>query len=362
MMGDSVSPKSIGFPLRLVRAEDFETSAESSGLTPQMSLRDFFSRWFLPIVLRGEKTNAASTIRLFEDSLEWWERITGDPPLRLIDDYTLAAFHEGLRAATFRRGKLGREKPLSQYTILRHLKHVQQLLERAGPQIDPRKPAKQLVGILPRYRLSKPIAKPKPHFTLEEAQKVVAASIDLTVQMVPGYSTPLFFRGLIGMAFVSGYRVGTLMALEWPWLVEKPDGWWIEAPSEAVPKTGKWKDVALPGWLAEALLAFPRKARKIFPWHCHDDHLDKVHYRLQALARVRPDQQLLGWNAWRRTHATQMAALGAGFALSISQRALDHGDARTTSGHYVDVENLLRRQLPPLWDGPPVPDRQQRLF
>lgn len=361
-MGDPATPQPFGFPLRLVRAEDCEGSVQTSGLSAQMSLRDFFRIWFLPIVLRGEKRNAEATIKLFEDSLEWWERITGDPPLRLIDDYTLASFHEGLQKATFRRGKLGRDKPLSAYTILRHLKHVQQLLERAGPQLDPRKKSKELVGILPRYRLSKPAAKPKPHFSIDEAKKVVAASLQLTVAMVPGYSTPLYFRGLFGLAFVSGYRVGTLMDLEWPWFVERADGWWIEAPAEAVPKTGKWKDVALPGWLADALLAMPRLSRRIFPWGCHEDHLDKVHYRLQKLAHIRPNAPLLGWNAWRRTHATQMASLGAGFALSISQRALDHGDARTTSGHYVDVENLLRRQLPPLWDGPPIPDRQQRLF
>ena len=45
----------------------------------QMTLRQFFEHWFLPIVLDGAH---AATVTAYRESLAWWEQLTGDPPHR----------------------------------------------------------------------------------------------------------------------------------------------------------------------------------------------------------------------------------------------------------------------------------------
>ena len=98
-----VGPRSF----RLFDPESPGTSDAGPGdISPSMSLSEFFDGWFLPVVLRS-RGESGGTETVYRDALAWWTKLTGDPPIRQIDEYTVATFAEGLRSAKYRRGKLG---------------------------------------------------------------------------------------------------------------------------------------------------------------------------------------------------------------------------------------------------------------
>ncbi len=323
-----------------------QTSGDLStgGLSPQMTLTEFFEQWFLPIVLEGEGRDAA-TIRSYRESMAWWQRITGDPPLLAIDEFTIASFKKGLREATFTRGKTGRKYPLSAFTISKHLRQVRTVLVRVGPTVNPERPGKRLIDEVPHLRVEKPYkGGPKRCFSPSQARRVVAATQQLPAARTVdkrSFRTRAWWRAFLLTLFYTGLRTGTVLTLRRSMLESRDGHTWIKAPADN--KTGKPIDKFLHP-VAERAIAALGHGDLIFAWPYSPRYLLRQHDRLQKLAGF-TCEQWLSPHAWRRTHGTEMAKLGAMYGRKIAQRTLDHEDEATTSTFYVDIEAELIAQL-----------------
>lgn len=327
-------------------ADDWQPVEGGSSLSPLMTLPEFFEAWYLPVVLIGQNDDSESTIKLHRDALRYWAELTQpkNPPLRAITDEVISAFTPALRNATWKRGIVGKERPLAKHTVAKHLKNIRAVLSRVGPTLHPKRPGKALVSEVPYIAVSVPKAKPKPCFSLEVARKIVAASREVETPEIPGIPSWRWWQAVLCGFFYSGTRAGTIFSLEWDWLQEREDGYWFDIPAGAVKKTHKAIEVPVhPAWL-KAILGIRTSDPKVYPRPFCYEHFSVLHDRAQTLAGIPADKQLSP-QAWRRTHGQEMLKLGARFGIKAAQLALDHADSSTTLGNYVTLATIMR-QLP----------------
>ena len=250
---------------------------------------------------------------------------------------------------------------MTEDTAAKHLRQIRALLHRVGPNCDPKRPSKGLIDTPPLVVIPKLEPEPKSTFTITQVRQLIVAAEHFPHPDLPDIKPRDWWRAYFGVLYCTGLRSGTAAKIEWPMLGEEEDGWWLNIPRKLVPKTCKGKRFALPAWCGEALVNLPRMGLLLLPYPRHKDTLGDDHKDLQRLAGFAEDR-LFAIQAWRRFHCDQMERLGLSFAREIGRRALDHADSSTTSSHYVDLENELRRQLPCLWDRGPRPNVQRHLF
>jgi integrase len=328
-------------------------------VSENVRLEQFYRRWFKPIVIDGEGLSTG-TERVYEGLLVWWKQLTSDPPLRLIDEFTVAAFAKRLRSATYKRGKLGQERPLGEQRVWILLRTLRSLLNRIGPSHDPRKMTAALPVRMPVVPMTPVEPDLKAAFSLEQAKRIVAAASDFNRPRIEGITPAQFWRGILSFLFVTGLRRGAMLAAEWS-MLHRTDHWQLRLPGKSVSKTNKGKWFSIPDWAMRTIESWPRNQSKIFVFPHDVDHLNDLHYELQTIAGI-PSADQLSIQGWRRTHSNAMGDLGLDLATRLSQRALDHADAATTKRHYADFENRVRLKLPPLWDESADQDRQLLLF
>lgn len=172
-------------PRLILRLFSEETAPEepSNGdtLSSRSRLSQFFERWWVPIV--GRK-RAKNTISEYRTSVQKWVQVTGDPPMEIIDEFTMLGFVEGLLQSTFRRGIVGSNWPLRQNTVAKHARQLSTILNSAGPQKSRGRPTKELlakVPFMPAVELEEIL---KPPLPLEVIRKMVVRCIDW---IVPSY-------------------------------------------------------------------------------------------------------------------------------------------------------------------------------
>jgi integrase len=351
--------------LRLVRPEELELADGADApddrgeVSLNIRLRAFFTRFYKPIVIDGPGLSAG-TLAGYLELLGWWERLTSNPPLRLIDQFLVSAFAKRLREATYKRGPLGVERRLSPCRVSLLLRNLRSILYRIGPQRDHR-PAAELPFRPPAVPVDNPELEPKEAFSLERARAIVAAGRLIDRPRLEGIPTPDFWRALLAWYYVTGLRRGGLLGVEWTMLADRRDHWLLTVPARLVEKTGKGKRIAIPLWACAPVAGWPRGRPQIFAFPYSVDHLNDLHYELQTLAGV-PEAEQLPIQGWRRTHANAMGEAGLHLAERLAQAALDHADSRTTRASYADFENRVRLRLPPLWDLSERPDDRQRLL
>lgn len=350
-----------GPQLRLIRGDDLEPGDDAT-LSSRMTLSRFFRQWYEPVVLVGERDAADNTRKLWADTVGYWERLTGNPPLTDIDgnDKLFAKYCELLRSATYQRaqGPGAKQYPLAPFTVRRHIQNVLWLLGKAKE--------KGLIAKGPEHRQRRIKPKTKPTFAIEQVTALFEA---LPLMQRPTIGLPVgktdFARGLLATAFITGVRKGTFFALEWSWFEKRSDGWWIDFPDHSVPKTDRGLCVAIPDWLQRFLFRWPREHARVFHnlagregqelsktfWDCWHDELQL----LAGIAKPLPFQ------AWRRAFGQEMIRLGLRFAQGVAQKGLDHQSQSTTEEFYTAAANHFRRTYPPLFYVP-GDDRQKRLF
>lgn len=323
--------------------------------SPELTVSQIYERWFVPVILRGERGASAGTVAVYDDAIAWWCRITGDPPAWQVDEYTTAEFAQKLPITPYRRGLAGGELFLSRQSCEKHKGSMRTILKAIRER-------KGLVGPDARLVSKRPKCKPKACFTLTQAQTLCATAMDMHSPIGQPYRPGLWWRAFLSLLFYTGLRVGSVLALRWEHVEEREDGLWLDVPEALVEKTHKWKEMPLHAEAASACDALRTwsEGRLLPLWPHHRRTLGDHHALLQRKARIRlPKGKPLELQAWRRTYSDQLARLGLNTAHEIARRALDHSDLRITTGHYVCIEHELMRQMPRLY----VPeDNQQLLF
>ncbi len=334
--------------------EDRGTSVadRTHGLSPRMTLSAFFSAYVEPIGLVASGASP-TTIGCYRESLAYWDAFTGDPPLAEIDEYTCAEFVAGL-------GKLpGMKSPIiSPNTVRKHCRHVQRVIDLAGPPGRDRKQrlAKGLVE-RPPY-IARPEEREKPpedSFTLDEIAKWLGACEQATQPRLPGITPETWWRALILFTYNTGLRIGTVLALEWTMRQDK----WLVVPAECLKGGKKGQRFWLNKAACDALDSIDGIRLTIFPWKLEVRSLHRHREQLLRVAGL-PEHRRFGFHGLRKALATSMARKNR----LAAQQQLGHAVLATTEKHYVhpDVTEDIMADAMKNVPQPAAPDPQMRLF
>lgn len=354
--------------LRVWSPGDDDTAASTGGpfLTSESTLRDLFDGFVVPMVLKLDKDEAADhpNAKIYYDAIGWFEKLIGEPPLRLIDDVMLVQFEKALHKATYKRGRLGQDRPLAEFTIAKHLKNVRAILFRAGPKhADKKRPSKGLLEEVPHIVVATPrLDLPSRKFTLKQARSIFAACDEMvayhgTIRLAGdgGPGAPDWWRAFIAAMYFTGLRLRSYLSLRWSMLVNDDDGTWLRVPKRNVHKTGK----ATIKFVRPDLLALLERLRTpttkpedfIFPWNHSLTHLRDRHEQLQHFAGL---AETLCLHTWKGVHTREKSRTGFDEVKRRAQEAADHSDDKTTTEHYYNPERDAFLLMAPLVE-PPKP-------
>ena len=314
----SEQPRWAGRSIRLFRP------AEEGGraLSATMSLCQFYREYVEPVVLAAKRA-APRNIDQYRQSLAQWRELTGDPPLEAIDEYTCAAFVEGLSQRPGRDGG-----PISPNTIRKHCVHLQRCLDLAGPRTRGNRSAKALLSEAPY--LERPPQQEKAAedcFTLAEISQWLSVCYLADQPLIPGLLPSRWWQALILTLYNTGLRIKTAIGLEWS-MIEAD--WLLIPPRILKGNRGQrlWLNEAARDAIAGIDGQPPRKL--IFPWPYREAWLHTCRRRLLAETHIPADRRF-GFHALRKALNNQLWAQDP----LVAQRVLGHRDLRTTREHYT---------------------------
>jgi len=333
-----VATEAVSAPLRLrlVTDEVLDEPADDGRvlLSPQMTLSEFFAAFHKPAVLIPRDTKDR-TLSAYEESLDYWRRFTGDPPLCEIDYVVTGHFYEGLKSLPGKR----KGTTMAKNTIRKHCNAIQQMLDIAG---QPERKRRQAAGLLQRV----PYVERPPEqetdrgeesFTIAEIADILAACPRAKRRRFLMAPTPIFWRAFVTFAFNVGFRIETLMAIEWTMIDEA----WIKVPPGCI-KKGRGASFYLNAATLEALQplrAFKQHSPRIFPWpnYSHNNHTNIREHHAHLLREAGlPPERLFGFHAYRRAHGHYLNLINP----NASTMSLNHKQSETTRRSYIRKATL----------------------
>lgn len=338
----------ISQPVSRLRVYAPPTDAADDAAPPPLSAHDplsvVFARGFVPLWIDSQGLDRKTKTQ-YADALGWWARLTGDPPVSLIDDYMVSQFVADLMQQS---GRLGPQ--MSKSTVRKHCGHLAKLIAFCGPRSRAKGDRKNL-GLVPTppvpERPRADVRPPTDVFTVAELRQLLAAADRMTAPRLAGVAAPDWWRAMLHVAWVSGLRINALLRLEWRDIapVEGGGAWLTSRPELAKGRKGarRW----LPPGVARELEQIRTGRRLVFGWSdrrwIYTRSLTLLR-RLQTLAGL-PAERRFGWHGIRRAHATALAAqsLHQG-GMSVAQVSLGHSDLATTAMYVAgDVQTALAR-------------------
>ncbi len=335
--------------VRLFQPANVEPLRPTNQLTPQMTLAALWQQHYKPIYLAARGVTP-ETLNEYQQSIDYWVRFTGDPPLESITDRDTLAFVEGL--AQLRGKKIGAK--MGRNTVAKHCRHVQPILDLAGPRGPHNRRGLSLLADVPFIDRPRGYKKPpEDAYTLAEAQQIVTACQVARLPRLDGMPAPTWWRGVFLFASYTGLRIGTLLKLDFDWI----EGDWLVVPPLGY-KRSEPKRFYLNAAARQVIEAITHPVRKrVFPW----PHVKGTLYDQCAaivVASGLPAHRRFRFHGFRKLFATETAELNP----LVAQMALGHASMRTTQEHYLASRLQVRTldQLPKL---DPLDDpRQGRLF
>jgi hypothetical protein len=219
--------------IKLFVAPDREDAGATEGapnhplenLTPDVTLSEFYERFFLPVRLTGADPK---TLKEDRTTLGKWRAYAGERPLGSIDRVLLAGFLPWLQS-----------QGLGLVTAAKHLARVQTFLRAAGPDRDGddqglfaeilEKPPRVKAPALPERD------EPDKAFSLRE----IGSWLDACQQAAPMRrvrSPAAWWQSIVLFDYNFPVRFETLTAARFEWLYWREDvpelkpGWWLKCP------------------------------------------------------------------------------------------------------------------------------------
>jgi integrase len=307
---------------------------ESSSLT----LRSYFERFHARLFLADARP---ATFQQYRYSLNKWERLTSNPVLLDVGNQTLAEFKAALVGLA-----------MSASTVNKHLRHVQAMLNKAGPSGPHNRDALGLIAACP---WTKTLRTPRPRpraITADVLRRVYEACKfallparvgavgerdlfgDLVEQPELGFACD-WWRALIVCAYNLGLRRSTLLSLIWS---DVDVGLRVVSVLAENDKCGEHRVKPLNDFVVRHLLVIRLvHGDRVFAW----PHTERTFYRqwhaILDGADV-PTAEHFGLHDLKRTCGSVLARTASPWAV---QKMLDHASIET-SKHYVDATAELR--------------------
>lgn len=308
--------------LRLVTFDE----GEDPELSQHSTLTEFFRLWFLPEVCH-RRNHDAKYIALFRDALTWWVKLTGDPPLVMIDRPMLNEFAQSLAATS-----------LSSGTVRKHLQSLNRIFgPTAGGSFE------HHAGLLKESPRA-PVPAKESHevrhsFTSEEVGRLLQAAEHMQTPnlIVPCPKPAQWWASLVIVAYLQGFRIGTVLQLEFSHVA---GGWW-NIPPKCVKGHKKALIRQVHPQAQRVLESIEEPSRTtIWPWYGSQSSRRFFFRQVERLVRLAglPDSYAFRTHALRRGHATALAAVDP----EIARISLGHSLFQTTANHYINA-NIVGR-------------------
>jgi len=309
-----------------IRRRGEELLPDGGEITLSQFYRDVFK-------VRRLGTAAESSVRAYDSVVRKWALLTGDPPLAEITNDTMALFRDAVART---KGKDG-ATPVSPNTVRSVLRHVQGILDLAGPASRHNREGAGIIQHFPyakppRARWSPPRFVPPEHFAA-----VYQAANTMTRPEGLGFPAAAWWRAILVVAWNLQLRRGTLLripmvALDWQRRV-------VRLKAEIL-KSGRGELRALSEIVIDHLAPIRSDRPLLFPWPYAVKTLSREFHRLQERAGI-PQAERFGFRDVRRTAATTIWQVNPDAArLALGHRAMD-----TTATYYVNHEHVVKPAL-----------------
>lgn len=337
----------VGPQLRIFGDDNSPLLPARPPLSPQMTLREFYQHYFSPLCLA---TRDAKTVVAYNESVEWWLMLTGDPPLNRIDEFTTTRFVTQLREQP------GRKSPtLSTYTVRKHCRQLQAVFTRTGPRSSSNRQGQGVLDNPPIIEACRVDQKPPERdYTVAEIEAMIRAAGVATQPRLRDCEPYMWWQSFLQVAYYTGLRRGALLGIEFSQLSSEDGDLLVPA---GISKRGRGQRIWL---LPEARLAIDAirgQRRLIFEW---DGHVRSVHRQLMKIIKAAglPKERRFGFHGIRSTHSTVLAEV-SDLASTLS---LGHSGANTTQRHYINHQKIIRKALELMPRLRVREGRQKRLF
>jgi integrase len=229
-----------------------------------------------------------------------------------ISDEDCSRFVSSLAALPGRRGER-----LAANTIRKHCIEIEGLWRFAGPRTKRCRHALDLFrddrGLMPMPWLDPPAAEENEDearwFSVEEIRAIIDAC-SVATKPVDGLIPPwLWWQSLIRVAYYTGLRIGSLLSLEYGWILRSGDS--LIVPASAMKKRRAHRQHLHPA-AAESidLIKTPGRVR-IFQWPHTSRSLYRHLDRILAAAGLGADRHPPKFHGLRRTHGDSLGDLDA---------------------------------------------------
>ena len=322
----------------LVRGSTLDEAAAAIGIKSgdqlfpdpgDLTLLTFFESYYEPVRLAD---TAPTTPKRYKEILRRWAAITGDPPLKDITVGLLARYRDCLKQSPGQRGER-----MSANTIRTHLRHIQAILDKAGPSGPRHRDAADLLEKVPWIKPPRQEHMQPKAAKLEHIGDLYSAAVAMDRPHVEGITAAAWWRALLVVALNTGLRRGTLFQLRMSHV--KWSNKQLVIPPQRL-KTARGQTLPLNPITLQHLEAIRTERQLVFPWHNGMECFHKTFHRLQDVAGI-PEEEQFGLHGIRKRAATLLCE----HSLQAAQLLLGHTTARTTVAHYIDPDQIVAKAL-----------------
>ena len=240
-----------------------KNAARNDGLSEDLTLPEFYEQWYkVKIAVRNRQHK--NTIRERETSLKYWQRLTGNPKLKEINDSTIDRFVDGL----YQTPKKGGGK-IGEQTVRKHINAITSVLVYAGPKTPKYKRALGLIPEIPEFpEIQKRVDVNSRTPTMREFEKILKACRVATRPVFPDITAPEWFYNAYLFIYATGVRYEDLIDARWSRIRRIQDLKCLVIPSEKE-KTHRERIVPINSIAEQALNRMPRRTDNdlIFAWN-----------------------------------------------------------------------------------------------
>jgi hypothetical protein len=297
-----------------------------------MTLSQLVEVWYKPHFQLITRDASPRDIEEIMQTVKYWVKFTGDPPLDAIDWGHFSDFVAGLKKLP------GRKYPtMANNTIRKHCACIQTILDLCCPRSRDNRHGLGLLDDVPYCEGPPREDKPAEDcYVLEELVRLVEGCALATLpKKINGraIAPAEYHRKLYGVNFNTGMRIGGMMGSFWRHYHE--DHIWLPPKIGAKGRVGKrveLNDAARE--IIESMRGYD--AERIFPWpkswpssrhNLYDQH--------DLIRKVLPKhrRENMAYHALRKLHNNELAAIN-GLAC---MKSLGHTTGRTTVEHYTST-------------------------
>jgi integrase len=270
------------------------------------------------------------TTGLYITCIRRFELLVGNPTLAEMTTEMLARFRDLLLAAR----RYATVKVLSAHTVRMYVRHIQYLLDCAGPPVHKSRDRAGFIDVVP---YCKPPRAELPEPKIVKADLLSACYEAAGSMETPrgfGVDPPAWWRALLVVTYNVGLRRRTLFAMEWRH-VDFREGT-LRLPAEIM-KSRKRLLLPMNDIVRRHLLAIRSDEEKVFPRPFSRERFGFYFRQLQATAGVMGNEKF-GLHTLRKTCATTLFQEDA----QAAQLMLGHAAISVTQSHYINAVAALR--------------------